>query len=688
MERAKIFHIGGHEQSEHFPHNATFDYQWIPITYNAIKDEDDYKFFDKGNNSPHLFIIEHDAHNFSVPTVVEQLPAHQIFVSSDFVWNDEIGQMLSLKEARVIELDNFPWFFEYLLANFSFRPYGTAIHTEQLDIHDSFEGFIQKHGNVSTEFYGDFGEEFTQMISFKDARYFRGMVEFYPEISHGGESLEVFFRLYFTNLQTGEYVGSTDVTMERLRAGAVFIDLGEHNQYISISLFAKGVGQLFLGNIHLRFVPKDGSISQVGGRKIIDEKELNDEVFYYFNAGNMKPPLAVYFSGYRPAEGFEGRYMMGDLGCPFILFHDPRLEGGSFYLGSSKFEEKILRVIKDKLNLLGFNNQELVMSGMSMGTFGALYYGSMLEPGYIIVSKPLIHLGRVMLNERINRYGGFPTSYDVQLHHMKDLSRGLAMNFDDLFWNQFKKADFSKTNFVFAYMRQDDYDINAFAECFQYLREHYPNTKIIYKGFEGRHTDPSTAVEWFIKQYQSVLNERFDSKFEETRMKDIVFTSKRDHVILNFRADDGALISDMRIDRDLEITVNARMPQEVLVEDMKRDFIETMEENLTILYEDVVYHAVYRGESLVTSWGNDRIDGYFIFSESRNGEPLIINDHYIIDCVHFGQTIGSLQDALSLHGVRLIDRPETWEDTDISTTAITIHYAYGPAPSTKKGGRR
>lgn len=44
----------------------------------------------------------------------------------------------------------------------------------------------------------------------------------------------------------------------------------------------------------------------------------------------MKPPLNVYFSGYRTAEGFEGYYMMKRMNAPFLLIGDPRVEGGSF----------------------------------------------------------------------------------------------------------------------------------------------------------------------------------------------------------------------------------------------------------------------------------------------------------------------------------------------------------------------
>ena len=81
----------------------------------------------------------------------------------------------------------------------------------------------------------------------------------------------------------------------------------------------------------------------------------------------MKPPLAVYFSGYRTQEGFEGYYMMRGFGCPFILVTDPRSEGGAFYLGDSEFEHMITDYVTDKLDELGLTKDELVLSGASMG---------------------------------------------------------------------------------------------------------------------------------------------------------------------------------------------------------------------------------------------------------------------------------------------------------------------------------
>lgn len=96
-----------------------------------------------------------------------------------------------------------------------------------------------------------------------------------------------------------------------------------------------------------------------------------------------------------------------------MLIADPRLEGGNFYLGSKAFEQKIVETIQDKLKLLGFTSADLILSGLSMGTFGALYYASDLRPNSVIIGKPLANIGTIALNERVLRPNGFPTSLDM-----------------------------------------------------------------------------------------------------------------------------------------------------------------------------------------------------------------------------------------------------------------------------------
>ena len=107
--------------------------------------------------------------------------------------------------------------------------------------------------------------------------------------------------------------------------------------------------------------------------------ERNQELFYYFHPGDLKPPLNVYFSGYRSAEGFEGFFMMKKLGTPFLLITDPRLEGGSFYMGSMELERQLIEIIQRYLQELHFTSDQLILSGLSMGTYGALYYASELS---------------------------------------------------------------------------------------------------------------------------------------------------------------------------------------------------------------------------------------------------------------------------------------------------------------------
>ena len=125
-----------------------------------------------------------------------------------------------------------------------------------------------------------------------------------------------------------------------------------------------------------------------GGRRFADADR--EEFFYYFNPMDLKPPLNVYFSGYRTAEGFEAYPLMKSLGAPFMLFSDPRLEGGAFYLGSEEYEEEIASLIMDAAAYLGFTKDEIILSGISMGTYGATYYSTKVLPHAVIIAKPLM----------------------------------------------------------------------------------------------------------------------------------------------------------------------------------------------------------------------------------------------------------------------------------------------------------
>ena len=143
-----------------------------------------------------------------------------------------------------------------------------------------------------------------------------------------------------------------------------------------------------------------------------------------------------------------------------------------------------------------------------MGTFGALYYASPLEPGHVIVGKPLVNVGDIAENEKIIRPGGFPTSLDMLNSLGGSLSQEAVESLNQRFWRQFSKGNFEATQFIVAYMMQDDYDVNAYKDLIEFLSE--SEASMIGKGIPGRHNDNSQAInQWFLSQYKRVLSEKF-----------------------------------------------------------------------------------------------------------------------------------------------------------------------------------
>ena len=200
--------------------------------------------------------------------------------------------------------------------------------------------------------------------------------------------------------------------------------------------------------------------------------------------------------------------MMQNFKCPFILFSDPRLEGGAFYLGSEELEEKIKQTIRHYQEYLGFDKKDLILSGLSMGTFPALYYGSFFEPKGIVVGKPLANLGTIARRGRLEAPGVFPTGFDV-LHHQTGGNSPAHMDeLDNRFWTAFKQADFSQTTFGLSYMKDEDMDSHAYDQLVTTLCQ--TGAKILSKGTAGRHNDDTgTNVTWFIHFYNMILQAEF-----------------------------------------------------------------------------------------------------------------------------------------------------------------------------------
>lgn len=162
------------------------------------------------------------------------------------------------------------------------------------------------------------------------------------------------------------------------------------------------------------------------------------------------------------------------------------------------------------MNVLHFNEKDLIFTGLSMGSYAALYYGCDFSPNSIIIGQPLTNLGSVAKNETIFRPEVFPTSLDIlRQNGLCELSDVAVEELNNRFWKKFDRSKLEGTKIVSSYMKNDDYDKDAFS-C---LTTHSinKNNTIYGKGIEGRHNDNKDAiVNWYHLQYERILKEDFD----------------------------------------------------------------------------------------------------------------------------------------------------------------------------------
>lgn len=384
--------------------------------------------------------------------------------------------------------------------------YGAKLPVVDLQISEHFTGNVSWQGHAYVHLDGNYGADkrliatFPYNVPAQKASFLELQIEHIKDATCEIQVLASLIPGGATDYISQEWLFEGDELAKPLVIDA------DQDGTLNVSILASGHGKLSIGPLHYRWGRNGLGQFILGGERYADQKM--QEFMYYFDPVDFKPPLCVYFSGFRTAEGFEGFWMMKSLKTPFMLICDPRLQGGSFYLGSPEYEQKIVDVIQEKLDFLGFSSDQLILSGLSMGTFGATYHGAKLQPHAIIIGKPVLNLGTVAQRERITRPGGFPTSLDVQQQFLGDLSQASSEALDNRFWERFRQADFSHTKFAVAYMKDDDYDGTGFQDMLSSLGENQRN--IIGRGWSGRHGDAVTEVPmWFMTQYHNILKNDF-----------------------------------------------------------------------------------------------------------------------------------------------------------------------------------
>ncbi|HFI0134473.1 TPA: accessory Sec system protein Asp2 [Streptococcus suis] len=396
---------------------------------------------------------------------------------------------------------------EYLYRNLFSGQYGAKLKIPEIDVNPNFTGTVQYDGNVGVIFDGQFGQDYETLFTFRfNLPSFSMSLELWPEyIKEAGDTS---IRMEIVALRKGSLGDIHNIIHidEAQMQEPYILQSDEAVGYYSVSFAVKGSGRLKFGVTHWRYSREGLGKFVLGGKGYSDSKR--QEIFSYFNPGDLKPPLNVYFSGFRGAEGFEGFFMMKSMGAPFVLIADPRLEGGCFYSGTDELENNVKRAIQDALDYLGFTSDQLILSGLSMGAFGGLYYAAHFKPHAVVVGKPFTNLGDTVANLKLRRPDEFETSGDMIRNVVGGSDQAAIERFNQHFWDKFAPVSFEKTQFAIAYMEQDDYDGHALERLVEHLAD--SETHIFAKGYEGRHNDNSRAINrWFIAQYHQFLKHDF-----------------------------------------------------------------------------------------------------------------------------------------------------------------------------------
>ena len=425
------------------------------------------------------------------------------------LFDRKVGRRVSTEELKRLLRDDLPDYFS--------GSYGEKYHPDDLSIAWGFQGSVSWRGYEGVDLNGEYGNEFGQVVYWRyDYSIWENQaIEFWLEYAKD-DSVEILLEITLLQFGYGTVPKAQNVRIftEKELDHIVYVENTENTRvYMFVSLRAKGRGHLTVTALHSRHSRRGKGHFLPGGKRIVTSDR--EEVFYYFDPGNFKPPLNVYFSGYKTQEGFEGYHMMRRMGHPFLLIAEARLEGGAFYIGSEEYENGLEWIIRKHMEKLGFQNSQLILSGLSMGSFGALYYGCRLRPHTILLGKPLASIGNVAENTRIKCSEGSNSWVDVLQKACGSQSQYAISQLNNKFWDAFDNTDWGGTRFAVAYMIEDDLDGDAYEKLLFHIKD--AGVRIYGKGLHGRHNDNTRGiVGWFVNQYYEIIRNNFDRTDNKT----------------------------------------------------------------------------------------------------------------------------------------------------------------------------
>lgn len=492
---------------------GTEDFNEIYNVPDYIEIEYSENFINVPKDAYDLIFVDRVLSKAEIELLIKVTKAYTLYILDDVELNSHMEFYVACNKGKMIPRTDVQSFLDKEARNYFAKPYGEKMRINKFAVSHGFKGTVQWDGYYCINLNGEYGSEFKQIMYLRNnLPIAKGTaLELWLEYDKD-DSVEL--EVEVTLFKSGELANELKKWMfsEKDCKELLILDNDMHNGSLFISIRAKGYGNFKFIAMHDRVSRRGHGCFLPGGkRKVFTNRE---ELFYYFDPGDLKPPLNVYFSGYKTMEGFEGYFMMKKMGCPFLLIGEPRLEGGAFYMGTEEYEAGVVDIVRMHMEELGFDSQQVILSGLSMGTFGAMYYGCDILPHAIILGKPLASVGDVASNERLHRPGGFPTSLDVVNYLEGSIDDAAIESVNNKFWDKFDRTEWTNSKFIVAYMIEDDYDNKAYNNLISHMTT--DGVQIYGKGIHGRHNDASAGiVGWFKTQYDKVLKQDFSRRIDK-----------------------------------------------------------------------------------------------------------------------------------------------------------------------------
>lgn len=241
--------------------------------------------------------------------LLKKIRAYTLFLLDDVDVDQWTTWICTSRRARVLDIQTLQEFIDEDIQLFFTNPYGEKFIPQNLSISQSFKGSVFWDGFSGVELEGDYGNDFYQVA------YWRGNIPVFQDQSINfwleyEKDDSVSIQLKIEQFQSGSVssIQNRWIFSEEDLKSVVYITNKKMDGSVFVSLLAKGKGKLKIVGLHDRYSRKAyGSFLPGGIRKVTSKRE---EIFLYFDPGDMKPPLNVYFSGYKTMEGFEGFNMM------------------------------------------------------------------------------------------------------------------------------------------------------------------------------------------------------------------------------------------------------------------------------------------------------------------------------------------------------------------------------------------